>query len=70
MSAVACAVHGAVMTQATLEAQRQQALVQKVLEESTGAYMPYISSARTHRCAYCHTLDSASVRCPSCGAPR
>jgi hypothetical protein len=42
------------------------------------AFIPYrmgqlpaiLPAPQTHRCAYCRTLDSASVRCPSCGAPR
>jgi hypothetical protein len=33
-------------------------------------YRPGEPTPRAHRCAYYRTLDSASVRCPSCGAPR
>lgn len=47
--------------QAYLEAPQNCALL---------SYRPGEPTPRAHRCAYCRTLDSASVRCPSCGAPR
>lgn len=60
----------AALMPAVYEAQAAMARAQqKVMQDcSLASYQP--GRAIAYRCAYCRTLDSASVHCPSCGAPR
>lgn len=73
MFGLATAMAGqAAMAVFALESQRQAAMGARDQPWPQWAFANHLQGlgSPAHRCAYCRTLDTAAMRCPSCGAPR